>query len=103
FCRVVGSKKKKCWGLDATGNWWHFREADSGSGIWSLVQERTANPVNEITAITSDVGPTWAPPSYDAIGNMTMMPQPVDPELSLTAVYDAWNRLVKLSSGGSQV
>jgi RHS repeat-associated protein len=64
---------RQCWTLDAVGNWSGFREADSG-GAWSLIQSRTTNPVNEITAITNTVGPAWAQPAYDAAGNMTTVP-----------------------------
>jgi YD repeat-containing protein len=34
---------------------------------------------------------------------MTAMPQPAAPTASYTATYDAWNRLVKLVSGGTTV
>ena len=50
----------QCWTLDATGNWKGFREDDTGSGTWNLVQSRSANPVNEISGITSSVGAAWA-------------------------------------------
>ena len=55
----------QCWTLDSTGNWKGFREDASGSGSWSLIQSRSANPVNEITAITNAVGSAWAQPVYD--------------------------------------
>ena len=85
----------QCWTLDPTGNWQGFNESKTGSS-WTLNQTRSANPVNEITGITSTVGATWVAPAYDAAGNMTTMPQPATPENSYTATYDAWNRLVKL-------
>ncbi len=34
---------------------------------------------------------------------MTTLPQPVNPALAFAATYDAWNRLVGLSAGGSSV
>jgi hypothetical protein len=40
----------ECWGLDSTGNWRDFRRDDDGTG-WDLIQQRTSNEVNEITAI----------------------------------------------------
>jgi RHS repeat-associated protein len=40
-------------------------------------------------------------PGYDLAGNMTTMPQPGNATASLTCVYDAWDRLVQVSSGGT--
>ena len=62
----------------------------------TLDQARSANTVNEITAITNSTGPTWATPAYNAAGNTTTLPQPADPTKSYTGTYDAWNRLVRL-------
>ncbi len=89
----------QCWSLDATGNWKKFLEDADGNGTWNLEQERTANPVNEITDITESAGPSWATPAYNRAGNMTTVPKPSDPTGSYTATYDAWNRLVKLVEG----
>jgi RHS repeat-associated protein len=94
---------EQCWGLDSTGNWQSFRQDDDGNGVWDLMQGRVSNPVNEIAQITNSVGSNWVTPVYDGAGNMTTMPQPAAPASSYTAVYDAWNRLVSLSAGGSQV
>ena len=94
----------QCWTLDPTGNWKSFREDDTGSGIWNLIQSRTASTVNEITGITNSVGSAWATPAYDHNGNMTTIPQPATPTSAFTGVYDAWNRLVRLldpSSGNT--
>ena len=85
----------QCWSLDPTSNWHGFKEAGSG-GSWTLDQSRSANTVNEITAITNWTGPTWTTPAYDAAGNTTTIPQPTDPTESYAGTYDAWNRLVKL-------
>ena len=39
------------WGLDATGNWSAFKQFDAqGSTFSALVQQRTSNAANEITA-----------------------------------------------------
>lgn len=98
---------------------------------WTLVQSRTASTVNEISSIANTTGPAWAQPAYDAAGNMTTIPTPasalswanlsVDQWANLTvddwanlpvdataltsytAIYDAWNRLVKLADGSSTV
>ncbi len=64
---------------------------DTGAETWSLVQDRTANRVNEITGITESTGPAWVTPAYDPAGNMTTIPKPADPTQGFTAVYDAWN------------
>lgn len=88
--------------LDPTGNWTHFRQDNSNGGSsWSLDQTRTHNQANEITGISGGGWPT--PPSYDAVGNTTSFPQPLAPTSSYTAVYDAWNRLVKLSASSTTV
>ncbi len=111
-----------CWTLDPTGNWQGFRQDDTGDGTWDLVQSRTANPVNEISSLTTQPGEQWATPAYDPSGNMTTVPRVQPPRLSwanlavdewanltvnewaglpvvpaYAATYDAWNRLVRLS------
>jgi hypothetical protein len=42
----------QCWTLDSTGNWQGFREDDGGNGTWDLIQQRSANAVNEISGIS---------------------------------------------------
>ncbi len=93
---------EQCWTIDPTGNWRGFNEAANGTA-WTLNQTRAANTVNEITGITNSVGSPWANPAYDAAGNMTTMPQSASPGSSYTATYDAWNRLISLSSSGNLV
>jgi RHS repeat-associated protein len=93
----------QCWGLDVAGNWEDFRQDDTGSGVWDLVQNRAANAVNEITSIVPIAGPPWVSPGYDRAGNMTAMPQPGGPSQGFTATYDAWSRLVGLSAAGLTV
>lgn len=86
--------------LDPTGNWSAYLTKTAGTT--DLNQTRTANTVNEITAIGGT--PAWAtPPAYDAAGNMTAMPQVSNPANSFTAVYDAWNRMVSISASGTTV
>ena len=87
------------WTLDPTGNWSTY--ITKTSGTVDLNQTRTSNTVNEITAVGAT--PTWVTPAYDAAGNTITFPQPASPNSSYTAVYDAWNRMVKVSSGGSTV
>jgi RHS repeat-associated protein len=86
--------------LDPTGNWSSYLTKTSGTT--DLTQTRTSNKVNEITAFSST--PTWStPPAYDAAGNMTSFPQPASPSSAFTTIYDAWNRMTSISSGGSVV
>ena len=68
-----------------------------------MIQNRTSSTVNEITSISTVTGTAWTTPTYDAAGNMTSMPQPASPGQSYSATYDAWNRLVQLTSGGTVV
>ena len=89
----------ECWSLDETGNWSNFRQDTTGNGTWDLNQDRTNNTVNEITDITESTGPSWSTPGYSKAGNMTTIPQPVDPAAVFKATYDAWNRLVKIVEG----
>ncbi|HEX7377153.1 MAG TPA: RHS repeat-associated core domain-containing protein, partial [Pirellulales bacterium] len=84
------------WILDPTSNWIQFQQSDSSG---NLDQVREANTVNEITEISLP----WVNPTYDAAGNMTLMPQPANPTVGDDGVYDAWNRLMSLSSVGSPI
>jgi RHS repeat-associated protein len=89
------------WTLDPLGNWSTFATAASGTS--ALNQQRTANTVNEITAITETTGPNWITPTYDPAGNTMTMPQVADPTQSFTAAYDAWNRMVLISDSSGTV
>lgn len=89
---------QQTWSLDPTGNWQGFVEKSDGSTV-SLDQARDSNRVNEIVGITNSTGGSWTQPVYDGAGNMTRMPQPASPGDGYTAVYDAWNRLVRLMDG----
>ncbi len=92
---------KQAFTLDAVGNWNDFDEAATG-GSWTLEQARTFNKVNEITGISQGGGQTqWDIPTYDAAGNMTLMPRPALLTESFWAKYDAWNRMVELREGSS--
>ncbi|WP_153559327.1 RHS repeat-associated core domain-containing protein [Roseimaritima sediminicola] len=87
----------QCWTLDPTGNWSHYRQDDNGDGTWDLIQDRTANTVNEITDIDNLSGTPWTTPAYDKNGNSTSIPRPdLGSGASMTATYDAWNRMTKL-------
>jgi RHS repeat-associated protein len=95
--------KQQDWGLDPVGNWNKFTEDASGTAV--LDQTRTASTVNEITSIGTGTGalPVWATPAYDAAGNMTGFVNPAKLTANLTAIYDAWNRLVAVKDGASFV
>lgn len=59
---------------------------------------RTHNEVKEL--LTADV---WQNPAHDAADNMTTSPQPSDMTAGYTATYDAWNRMVSVNDGTSDV
>mgnify|MGYP000858361248 CR=1 FL=1 len=89
--------KEEDWGLDMTGNWTDFLQKTSGST--DLDQDRTHNPVNEITGITETVGTAWVDPVHDRAGNMTTVPKPSSLSTALTCTWDAWHRLVEVKQG----
>jgi RHS repeat-associated protein len=91
------------WHLDATGNWVNFNNFDLVTASNSLMQQRASNAANEITGMAATVGPTWQTPAYDRNGNMTTIPQPLALTEGYTGVWDAWNRLIYLQSGGENV
>ncbi|RCS48297.1 hypothetical protein DTL42_13510 [Bremerella cremea] len=93
----------ECWSLDGTGNWKRYLEDRDGDGTWDLNQARTSSGVNEITNITESAGTSWATPAYNQTGNMTTVPQPNDLTDSYSAIYDGWNRLVKLVDGATAI
>ena len=91
------------WSLDPTGNWSEFSQFDASNTSNGLDQKRTSNNFNEITAITQTVGTQWATPAYDRNGNTTTFPDPDNLAVGYLASYDAWNRLVGVTSGATPV
>jgi len=87
------------WDLDQTGNWEGFDQDTDGNGNNELVQTRSHNDANETGTIGATTGTNWADPVHDAAGNMTTLPKPSAPGSSITAEYDAWNRLVEVTGG----
>ncbi len=79
------------WTLDGLGN---FRAFDDDGAA----QTRTANAVNEISAITGG----WITPSYDDAGNMISGPKPGSGTTRVHYSYDAWNRLVEVRADDSR-
>ncbi len=74
------------WDLDALGNWSGFTDGATS-------QTREHNAANEITGVSGD----WTDPMHDAAGNITQLPKAGDETTSLSAKYDAWNRLKEVS------
>ena len=89
------------WSLDPTGNWSGFKQDADGDSTWDLDQSRSHNSVNEISGISETAGTAWATPGHDRAGNLTSLPQPAALDQSYTAVWDGWNRLVKLVDAGT--
>ena len=87
------------WGLDMTGNWTDFLQKTSGTT--DLNQDRTHNPVNEISGISETTGTAWIDPVHDKAGNMTTLPKPSSPATGLTCTWDAWNRLVEVKQSAT--
>jgi RHS repeat-associated protein len=92
---------QETWSLDGLGNWATYGQNTSGSA--ALAQSRTISPANEISALSATIGPTWATPAYDTAGNMTGIPIPSTPASLYTATYNAWYRLVAITSAGSTI
>ena len=90
------------WGFDATGNWRLYYRDEAGLGNWDPLQQRTHNEANEIETIGATIGTDWADPAHDRAGNMVTLPQPETPDERYRAVYDAWNRLVRLEDLDSE-
>jgi RHS repeat-associated protein len=92
---------QEAWTLDGLGNWAGY--VTQASGTPNLNQTRTASLANQISGVSASVGSTWATPAYDLAGNMTTIPIPTNLTSSYTAVYDAWNRMVSLTSGSTTI
>jgi RHS repeat-associated protein len=99
--------REQDWTLDQLGNWPGF--VVKANGNTTLNQSRAHNSVNEIDTdnthgdvddpITTTTGTNWYDPEYDAAGNMTMSPWAGALTGGMTAVFDAWNRLVEAKLG----
>ena len=72
-------------------------------GAWHLIQSRTHNAANELLTL----GGSGAQVAHDRAGNMTLLPSPLagegqgEGDSRLACVYDAWNRLVKVSDAAT--
>ena len=83
--------------FDPTGNWGNYTTKTGGST--SLNQNRTHNKVNELATLSG----SGSLLGFDAAGNMTTAPQPGSWSSAYTLVWDAWNRLVSVANGGTNV
>jgi RHS repeat-associated protein len=80
--------------FDPTGNWPGYVINENGTN--TLNQTRTHQLANEITAISGGVTP-----GYDPNGNLTTMPQVDNWSTAQTLTWDAWNRPITVSQGGT--
>ena len=83
--------------FDETGNWLSY----SATSPSSVTQYRTHNKANWITALTGS--PDGVDPVYANTGTMTTMPKVGAWTTAQTLVWDAWNRLIEVNEGGSDV
>ena len=83
--------------IDPTGNWDNY--VNQVNGTTTLNQPRTHNAANEVETISGS-GSLMV---QNAAGNMSKAPKPTDWSSAFTMTYDAWQRLVKVKSGSSNV
>jgi RHS repeat-associated protein len=94
FSGITPVSQNQDWTYDAMGNWLGYTSD-------ALSQTRQFNKVNEITSLTGPAGVIT--PLYDPAGNMTTMPAVDNWTTAQTLTWDAWNRLVKVTQGGTPV
>jgi RHS repeat-associated protein len=82
---VANPSQTQSWSYDALGNW-------TSVTTNGTAQTRNANQQNQYTALSGQTTP-----GYDHDGNTTT------DQNGNTLVYDAWNRLVQVKSGGTQL
>jgi RHS repeat-associated protein len=82
---VASPSATASWSYDALGNW-------SSVTTNGVTQTRTANQQNQITGISGQTTP-----GYDSNGNTTT------DQNGHTLVYDAWDRLAAVKSGGTTI
>ena len=90
------------WGLDQTGNWQSYTQDTTGPGTPTLAQSAPPTAPTRSPTLHS-TGPGWVAPQYDAAGNITRIPHPLNPSAGYAATWDAWNRLVDLADGASPI
>jgi RHS repeat-associated protein len=90
---------QETWSLDATGNWRRYGVLNVDDSTINLAQSRESNRANEIVALSRAYGSNWSTPIFDKAGNTVTFPKPLAPMSTSTAVFDGWNRLVRLTDG----
>jgi len=83
--------------FDESGNWPSY----SATSPSSVTQYRTHNKDNWITKFTGT--PNDYEPAYANTGNMTTMPKVGAWTTEQSLVWDAWNRLIEVNEGASDV
>ncbi|MGO9108654.1 MAG: RHS repeat-associated core domain-containing protein [Thermoguttaceae bacterium] len=87
---IANPSNTQTWTLDSLGNFTNYN--NNGSN-----QTRTVDAANEIETING----SSATSAYDLAGNMITTPEPGSASTALNCVYDAWDRLVQVGSGGA--
>jgi len=90
------------WKLDQTGNWREFTRKESAPAS-TLAQSRKHSRTDDILGITTTSGVAWPDPQHDAVGNMTVMPDPKSLSSAYQCSYDGWNRLTRITGLGKTV
>ena len=94
---ITNLQQEEDWTYDATGNWDSYTNSAPATS-----QDRTNNKANEITQITNPGGNIN--PAYDPVGNMLTMPTEPGTTTGQHALkWDAWNRLVEVSDGSTNI
>jgi len=95
YTGIGNLQQKEDWTYDATGNWAAYADTNPANS-----QTRTHNKANEITQIAS----ATVTPGYDPAGNMLTLPRnPGGGTAQYALKWDAWNRLVSVKDGGTNV
>ena len=96
FTQTGASPLQQQWQLDPSGNWQRF----STTGSQTLDQQRTPGPGDRIQSIqNARPALAWAALAYDAAGNATQIPQPLNPQAAYQIAYDGWNQPTKITDG----
>ncbi|MES2659495.1 MAG: RHS repeat-associated core domain-containing protein [Verrucomicrobiota bacterium] len=86
--------REEDWVYDPSGNWDNYRRKVDGTT--AVNQNRTHTKVNEIQTFDG----SGIPVVFDRAGNMTRMPKALAGTSYYEAIWDAWNRLVRVKTPG---
>jgi len=98
--QVAVRKFAQQWLLDQQDNWWTLLEDLDGNGAYDAYQVRLHERSNRITNLWQSPPSSWKVPQYDAVGNVTRVPDLSGAGQDLTCQYDGWNRLVRVKRAG---